>query len=126
MRQAFLSKYIYKTYSGYVLSQFRRMANAYERTGKFKRKHAMHLIRLLHCGITALRSGDIQIEMSEHRDELLAIRDGRFEFEEVRRRALALDREFQAAFAESKLPEQPDFERVDAFLVRARRSMVDA
>ena len=28
MRQAFLSKHVYKTYSGYVLSQFRRMANA--------------------------------------------------------------------------------------------------
>ena len=30
MRQAFLSKHVYKTYSGYVLSQFRRMANAQE------------------------------------------------------------------------------------------------
>jgi len=32
MRQAFLSKHLYKTYSGYVLSQFRRMANAYKET----------------------------------------------------------------------------------------------
>ena len=54
MRQLFLTRYLYKTYSGYVLSQFRRMANAYAKTGKYKTKHAMHLIRLLHSGIEAL------------------------------------------------------------------------
>src|SRR5262249_19786882 len=32
MRTAFLSRHLYKTYSGYVLSQFRRMANAQEKT----------------------------------------------------------------------------------------------
>lgn len=47
-RQAFLSKHLYKTYSGYVLSQFRRMKNSYEKTGKYKTKHAMHLVRLLY------------------------------------------------------------------------------
>jgi len=33
MRQAFLSRHLYKTYSGYVLSQFRRMANAQAKSG---------------------------------------------------------------------------------------------
>ena len=54
MRQAFLSKHVYKTYSGYVLSQFRRMANAFKNKGAYKPKHAMHLIRLLHSGIAAI------------------------------------------------------------------------
>jgi hypothetical protein len=56
LRTAFLSRHIYKTYSGYVLSQFRRMANAHAKTGAYKAKHAMHLIRLLYSGIEALRS----------------------------------------------------------------------
>ncbi len=125
IRHAFLSKHLYKTYSGYVLSQFRRMANAYERKGAFKAKHAMHLIRLLHSGIAALETGEIRIDVGEHRDELLAIRDGHVPFDDVKRRALALDRQFQQAFEQTELPEQPAFDLVDDFLIRARRRAID-
>lgn len=125
IRQAFLSKHVYKTYSGYVLSQFRRMTNAYEHKGTFKAKHAMHLVRLLHSGIAALATGEIQIDVGEHRDELLAIRDGYTSFDETRQRALTLDRQFQQAFEQTALPEQPDFDLVDDFLIRSRRSAVD-
>ncbi len=124
MRQAFLSKHVYKTYSGYVLSQFRRMKNSFEKTGKYKSKHAMHLLRLIHSGIDVLRTGEIRIDMSSQRDSLLAVRRGEFSLEEVRQQALALDREFQAAFEKTELPEHPDLERVNEFLIRARRSMV--
>jgi uncharacterized protein len=126
MRDVFLTRYLYKTYSGYVLSQFRRMANAHAKTGKYKAKHAMHLIRLLYSGIEALRSGQIRIDVGEHRDELLAIKGGALSFEQARDRALALDREFQEAYRGTALPEQPDYRRVDAFLIWARRRMVDA
>jgi predicted nucleotidyltransferase len=126
MRDVFLTRYLYQTYSGYVLSQFRRMANAHARTGKYKAKHAMHLIRLLHSGIDALRSGQIRIDVGEHRDELLAVKSGALSFEEARDRALSLDRAFQEAYRQTTLPEQPDYRRVDEFLVWARRRMVDA
>ena len=125
-RQAFLSKHVYKTYSGYVLSQFRRMANAQAKKGTYKTKHAMHLIRLLHSGIAALATGEIRVDVGEHRDELLNIRDGGLVFEEVRQRALKLDQQFREAFEKTTLPDQPDFDRVDDFLIRARRRMVDA
>jgi predicted nucleotidyltransferase len=126
MRDVFLTRYIYKTYSGYVLSQFRRMANAHAKTGKYKAKHAMHLIRLLYSGIEALRSGQVRIDVAEHRDELLAVKAGALSFEQARDRALELDRQFQVAYRHTTLPEQPDYRRVDEFLVWARRSMVDA
>ena len=126
IRQAFLSKHVYKTYSGYVLSQFRRMANAFKDKGTYKPKHAMHLIRLLHSGIAALETGEIRIDVAEHRDELLHIRNDGLPFEEVKRRALELDERFQQAFERTALPEQPDYRRVDDFLIRARRRMVDA
>lgn len=126
MRGAFLSKHIYKTYSGYVLSQFRRMANAYKDKGTYKPKHAMHLVRLLHSGIAALETGEIRIDVAEHRAELLHIRNDGLPFEEVKRRALELDERFQQAFERTTLPEQPDYARVDDFLIRARRRMVDA
>ena len=124
-RSAFLSNHVFKTYSGYVLSQFRRMKNSFESRGKYKTKHAMHLIRLLHSGIGALQTGDIMIDVSQHRTQLMDIRNGKLEFEEVRQLALALDKDFQNAFETTKLPEQPDFESVNQLLIEARNSMVD-
>lgn len=126
MRDLFLTRYLYKTYSGYVLSQFRRMANAHEKTGKYRAKHAMHLIRLLYSGIEALQTGQIRIDVGAHREELLAIKAGALSFEQARDRALELDREFQEAYRRTTLPEQPDYRRADEFLIWARRRMVDA
>lgn len=126
IRESFLSRLIYQTYSGYVLSQFRRMTNAYARTGTYRAKHAMHLIRLLYSGVEALRHGTIRMDVGDCRDELLAIKSGKWTFEQARERALELDRAFQEAYAGSSLPERPDYGMVDEFLVGARRRMVDA
>ena len=84
----------------------------------------MHLIRLLHSGIHALKTGEIMIDVSQHRDHLLRIKSGDHSFEEVRQMALQLDREFQTAFETTTLPDQPDFEAVNDLLIQARRSMV--
>jgi hypothetical protein len=97
-----------------------------QRGGTYKTKHAMHLIRLLHSGIHALRTGEILVDVTPRRSELLRIKHGELNFDEVKRLALDLEREFQAAMTDTKLPEQPDFRRVNDFLMRARRSMVDA
>ena len=125
MRSAFLSQHLFKTYSGYVLSQFRRMAAAVRGGGSYKPKHAMHLVRLLHSGIHALQTGEILVDVSSRREALLRIKHGELTFDEVKQKALALEREFQAAFEITTLPEQPEFARVNDFLIRARRSMVD-
>jgi predicted nucleotidyltransferase len=124
IRTAFLSRHLYRTYSGYVLSQFRLMKRGFATDRRYKPKHAMHLIRLLHSGIHALRDGDIRVDVAEHRDELLAIRRGDVPFEEVEARALELDREFQSAFANTKLPERPDAACANRFLLAARRRRV--
>ena len=60
LRGAFLSRHLYRTYSGYVLSQFKLMRRGFDATGAFRPKHAMHLIRLLHSGIHALTDGEIE------------------------------------------------------------------
>lgn len=124
IREAFLSKHVYKTYSGYVLSQFRRMKNRFEKTGEYKNKHAMHLLRLLLSGIHAVQTGDIMIDVSNHREFLLRVKDGEYSFEHVRQRALELDKEMQSAFETTKLPDQPDFQVVNEFLIEARQAMV--
>jgi uncharacterized protein len=126
LRTGFLSRHLYRTYSGYVLSQFRLMKKGVDRTGKFKPKHAMHLLRLLLSGIHALKTAEIRVDVAEHREELLAVRSGQIDFDRVRERAQELDREFKAAFESTGLPERPDTERVNAFLVSARRRRVTA
>lgn len=84
----------------------------------------MHLIRLLLSGITILREGYVPVRVDEHRDALLAIRRGEMPWEEIDAWRLGLHRELDTAFTRTALPERPDFERANAFLIRARRSMV--
>jgi len=125
MREIFLSKLIYQTYNGYVLGQFKKLEQDLRARGTLKWKHAMHLIRLLLSGVTALQEGYIVVEQHEHRDALLAIRRGEVPWEDVNAWRLALHMEFDAACAATRLPERPDFERANAFLIKARRSMVN-
>jgi uncharacterized protein len=124
MRDCFLSRLIYQTYNGYVMSQFKRLEQDLRNRGELKWKHAMHLIRLLLSGIAALRESSVQVSVGEQRERLLAIRRGLVEWTEVNEWRLRLHREFDAAYAGTRLPERPDIARVNAFLVRARRAMV--
>lgn len=124
MRRDFLSKLIYQTYNGYVMSQFKRLEQDLRTVGEIKWKHAMHLVRLLMSGVTALREGHIPIRVEEHRDRLLAIKCGELAWAEVDEWRLALHREFDAALASSSLPDRPNYEKANALLVRARRSAV--
>jgi hypothetical protein len=50
MRSAFLSKMVYQTYNGYVMSQFKKLQADLRNKGEVKWKHVMHLIRLLISG----------------------------------------------------------------------------
>ena len=90
MREIFLSKLVYQTYNGYVMSQFKKLEQDIRARGEIKWKHAMHLIRLLLSGVTALREGFVPVRVDEHRNELLAIRRGEIKWDEVNARRLAL------------------------------------
>lgn len=124
MRDAFLSRLVFQTYNGYALSQFRKIEQDVRARGEVKWKHAMHLVRLLLAGIAVLREGVVRVHVGEHRDALLTIRRGEMPWPEVDAWRRALHREFEAAFAATKLPERPDYARANDFLVRARRSVV--
>ncbi len=124
MREIFLSKLVYQTYNGYVMSQFKKLEQDLRSTGAIKWKHAMHLIRLLMSGITVLKEGFAPVNVAESRDLLLAIRRGEVEWDEVNKLRLDLHKRFDEAYAETKLPERPDYERANAFLIKARRAMV--
>ena len=124
IRTIFLSQLVYQTYNGYVMSQFKKLEQDIRTKGEFKWKHAMHLIRLLLSGITVLQEGFVPVRVEEHRQQLLAIRNGEMPWEAVNAWRLSLHRQFDAAFATTSLPERPDYEKANAFLIKARRSMV--
>lgn len=124
MREIFLSKLVYQTYNGYVISQFKKLEQDLRSTGAIKWKHAMHLIRLLMSGVTVLKEGFVPVNVTEHRDLLLAIKRGEMEWDEVNRLRLDLHKRFDGSFADTKLPERPDYERANAFLIKARCAMV--
>ena len=121
MKASFLSKLVYRTYSGYVASQFKRMHAGLRNHGRVKWKHVMHLLRLLLSGITVLKEGFVAVDVSDYRDRLIAVRAGSVPWHEADAWRRELIDEFQAAFARTGLPDRPDYERVDRFLIGARR-----
>jgi uncharacterized protein len=125
-RQIFLSKLVYQTYNGYVMSQFKKLEQDLRSTGEVKWKHAMHLIRLLLQGISVLTEAHVPVRVSQHRDALLGIRDGAQRWEEVNSWRLSLHREFESAFNFSSLPDSPDYQEANRLLVWARCKMVEA
>jgi hypothetical protein len=124
MREAFLSRLVYQTYNGYVMSQFKKLQADLRNRGEVKWKHVMHLVRLLLSGITALREGVVQVHVGTHRERLLAIKRGEVPWDEVESWRLSLHREFDDAASQTQLPERPDYQQANDLLLRARRSMV--
>jgi len=120
-RSIFLSQLVYQTYGGYVASQFKKIQSDLRNQGKVKWKHAMHLIRLLISGIEILKHQQVFVEMSEHRDTLLTIRQGGMKWEEVDLVRKKFQKDFDRAFSETKLPERPDYVKANELLIQARR-----
>jgi uncharacterized protein len=124
MREAFLSQVVYQTFNGYVLSQFKRMQSDLRNQGQVKPKHVMHLIRLLLSGIHVLREGTVSVDVGNHREQLLAIKNGEMPWDDIEAWRLRLHGEFDRAFEQTDLPERPNYERVNDFLMKARRLAV--
>jgi len=125
MRDAFLSKLAYQTYNGYVMSQFKKLSADIRNKGEVKWKHVMHLLRLLLSGITLLQQARVPVRVDpNHRDRLLAIKHGTIPWEEANQWRLELHTTFDAALTKSPLPDRPNYERVNAFLIKARRSNI--
>jgi hypothetical protein len=126
MRHIFLSQYVHRTYNAYVLSQFKKLEQDLRRPpstdgGRIRWKHVMHLIRLLLSGVEVLKNGFVPLRADDYRDRLLAIRRGDVPWDDVERWRLALHKELDEALSATSLPEHPDYQRANDFLIRARR-----
>ncbi|SDS91670.1 nucleotidyltransferase domain-containing protein [Actinoplanes derwentensis] len=119
-RQAFLSRRVAQTYGSYARDQLAKVASRRERTGEVNTKQAMHMIRLLLAGAHVLRTGDVLVDVTDLRDDLLAVRRGERPWEQVTAWAGRLQDELAAAAATTALPEHPDRAAVDRVLVAVR------
>src|SRR5438034_3967794 len=123
LRQQFLSQTIFQTCNGYAISQFKKIEQDLRNPGEVRWKHAMHLMRLLLTGAATLREARVPVRVEAHRDRLLAVKRGEVPWTEVEAWRKELHRDFERALAETKLPERPDYESANRFLMKARREM---
>lgn len=128
MRGAFLSESsVRRTYGGYAKQQADRLRrrNAEGKdsfssdTKKRTAKHARHLFRLFAQGRELLETGELTVRVKDPtvywRFDNMPVEDILAAFDEEHE-------EFQSVV--SVLPESPDFERVDMFLYRVRRTLL--
>ena len=121
LRGAFLSARVAQSYGGYAQDQFKRLEAARRKTDTTKWKQAMHMVRLLMAGAHVLGTGQILVDVSEHRARLLAIKHGEWSWDEVRAWATELEADLARAAATTCLPAEPDRAAINDFLVRTRR-----
>lgn len=79
-------------------------------------KHGMHLVRLQRMALEILDSGDVNVFRSD-REELLAIRDGAWSFDELEVQTSEMAAKIDAADRVSLLPESPDEAALDRLCV---------
>jgi predicted nucleotidyltransferase len=116
-------------YTGYAIAQANRLANreAEGRKGfnsdlaRRTAKHGRHCFRLMLQAEQLLTTGEIVVDVSEHRDELFAVgelaeRDVQTFLERFEQRKAELDA------IESSMAEEPDVEAAERFLIDFRRS----
>jgi uncharacterized protein len=121
MRESFLSQMIFQTFNGYAMSQFKKIEQDIRNLGEVRWKHAMHLLRLLLTGAATLRQGRVPVRVEAHREKLLSVKRGETPWADVDAWRKELHQDFERALAETRLPERPDYEKANAFLIKARR-----
>lgn len=82
----------------------------------------MHALRIAHEGTELLSTGQITLPIAEpHRQRLLEVRRGEVALAEVLDRLHEQSAQLEQAMLSSNLPEHPDQEAVDRFLVAANQ-----
>ncbi len=129
---AILSKRAGRGYLGYLHGQRERLMGTrgqmrvnrpelVEAHG-FDTKYAMHAVRLGYQGLELLETGRLTLPIPEPtRSRVMAVRLGERSFDEVLAEIDEVQRRLTEALAQTALPEEPDRETVDAFLVDAYR-----
>jgi len=132
VRPAVLSKRAGRGYLGYLRGQKERLlgTRGQKRVNRpelvdahgFDTKYAMHALRLGYQGIELLEAERVTLPMPEpERSSVMAVRLGHRSFDEVLAEIDEVERRLEAALEGTTLPDQPDDDAVNTFLVDAYR-----
>lgn len=99
-----------------------RYRGALEQGKDYDAKNMMHTIRLLEVAEELLRTGNLEVRRM-NRSELLAIRSGQFEYEELLKRAEDLVEKIEDSYAISALPDHADTAGLERALVEMRTEL---
>ncbi|MFB6678631.1 DNA polymerase beta superfamily protein [Streptomyces sp. NPDC056390] len=122
LREAFLSRQVHATFTGYAMGQRKKLDADVRRYGAPRWKHAMHLLRLLASCRDLLRTGRLTLDVGEDRAALLAVKRGEVSWDDVVARMARLAAEAEEAATRTPLPTEPDRARVADFLFGVRRA----
>lgn len=125
LRDAFLSRQAHGTFARYAMGRQRKLEADVRQHGAPRWKHAMHMVRQLISCRDLMRTGELRIDVAEHRERLLEIRHGEITWPEVESWTHRLYAEADAEAARTPLRAAPDFARVEAFLIRVRRASAE-
>lgn len=143
----FLSRMAIKSFGGYANQQLVRLTNhigegnAESQAVLGKRgnnavkhnkvsKHAMHLVRLHYTAFDILEKGVIKTYRDEEHDLLMSIRNGEFLTAEGKSNGNfyamveGLTNRFEYAKKHTVLPEKPDMERIEDFLITVHKQIL--
>jgi hypothetical protein len=112
-----------REYSEYWNWVANRNDSRYENTkihGKsYDTKNMMHVFRLLQMGIEIGRENKINVKRPD-REFLLDIKAGKFEYDQLLKMAEEKQKEMEASFKTSRLPEKPDIKVINQLVVQLR------
>ena len=112
-----------KRYKEYWDWAAKRNDNRYKTTiahgKKYDSKNMMHVFRLLLVAKEIARDGKVNVHRKD-RDFLLSIKEGKFEYDELLQRAVALKEELPLLYQNSTLKDEPDVKMIDELLIKMR------
>ena len=85
-------------------------------------KHAMHLIRLYLTGIDILEGRGVIVYREKNLPLLKKIRAGEIPYSEIFKMVNSYEEKIFAAYENSRLPDFPDYEKIDALLLEIYKS----
>jgi hypothetical protein len=134
IRRAFLSApRVRDAYLGYAMSQFGRLVNRGDGsfssdTRKRTEKHARHLVRLVEQGFLLYTTGELVVDLRSSWSEVdpIFVREAGKKIAEDPRIGAEYMVKAKARFdaATTVLPERPDEERVEKWLIKVRRAFL--
>lgn len=115
-----------KEYREYWSWVEKRNAERYETNQKhgknYDSKNMMHTIRLLQSAVQIFTENDLDIRV-KNREELLDIKSGSREYDDLLEEADKLLHELEIRYSESTLPEVPDYKKAESILVEIREEL---